>query len=240
VDEHQHVQPLEEHGIHAEEVGRHQGLSMGSQELPPGQLGSSTGGRHMGAPQDRANRGRGDRAAELEKLASNPEVAPARVLLRHPDDQLPAFLRERRPTSAWAIAISRPALPHEIAVPAEDGLRLNPQSRPGRPWQSLLERRQHHSISRGPLDPLDLTLEHLDLPAKHQHLSLELSLVPPTRGDRVEKQAHERVERSENHGDRWYRLLLRSTGLRPSARSELDGLSAPNRPNNVRVHMFMV
>jgi hypothetical protein len=76
VDEHQHVQPLEEHGIDAEEVGGHQRLSMGSQELLPGQLGSATCGRNMGAPQDRTNRGRGDRVSELEQLASNPKTTP--------------------------------------------------------------------------------------------------------------------------------------------------------------------
>jgi len=50
----------------------------------------------------------------------------------------------------------------------------------------MTEGGQHHPIGRRPLDPLDLALEHLDLAPKYQHLSLELRLVAPARGDRVE------------------------------------------------------
>jgi hypothetical protein len=85
MDEQEHVQPLEEHRVHTEEVGRRQRRGMGSEELLPGQLGSSASGWNVGATQDRTDGGRGDRVAELQQLASNPEVAPPRVLPRHPD-----------------------------------------------------------------------------------------------------------------------------------------------------------
>jgi hypothetical protein len=42
----------------------------------------------------------------------------------------------------------------------------------------------------------------LDLLAKHEHLSLELGLVAPAAGDRVEDDANQQVKRSGSHGDR--------------------------------------
>jgi hypothetical protein len=45
------------------------------------------------------------------------------------------------------------------------------------------------------LNPLDLTLQNLDLTSENQHLSLELGMVAPARDDRVNEDAQERVEK---------------------------------------------
>ena len=37
IDHKQHVQPLQEHGVHGEEVHRQHTLGLGAEELPPGQ-----------------------------------------------------------------------------------------------------------------------------------------------------------------------------------------------------------
>jgi hypothetical protein len=37
LDHEQHVQPLQEHGVHGEEVHRQHTLGLGVEELPPGQ-----------------------------------------------------------------------------------------------------------------------------------------------------------------------------------------------------------
>jgi hypothetical protein len=39
LDEHQHVQPLEQGGFHYQEVAGDDRVSLGSQELPPGRAG---------------------------------------------------------------------------------------------------------------------------------------------------------------------------------------------------------
>jgi hypothetical protein len=72
-------------------------------------------------------------------------------------------------------------------MPSQDGHGLYPQGRPGRPRQPITQGGQYHPIGRCPLDPLDLALEHLDLAPKRQNLSLELGLVAPARGNRVEE-----------------------------------------------------
>jgi hypothetical protein len=35
LDEHQHVQPLQQHGVHVQEINREDSGSLGMQELPP-------------------------------------------------------------------------------------------------------------------------------------------------------------------------------------------------------------
>jgi len=87
-------------------------------------------------------------------------------------------------------------------MPSQDSLGLYPQSCPGRSRQAITKSGQYHPIGRRPFDPLDLALEHLDLAPKHQHLSLEFRLVAPARGDRVEEDSQDRVQRRSDHGQR--------------------------------------
>jgi len=87
-------------------------------------------------------------------------------------------------------------------MPSQDGLGLEQQSRPGRWRQPIAESNQHDPIGRCPPDSLDLALENLHLAPKRQHHSLELGLVASARRNRVEEDAHERVEQPWDHGDR--------------------------------------
>src|SRR5713226_4402316 len=95
------VEPLEEDCVDAEEVRRHQGLGMGSQELFPGQPRSATSRWDAGGEEHRSDRGRRHAVAELQKLSANPEVAPAGILARHAQDQLATAFRCRRPPAPW-------------------------------------------------------------------------------------------------------------------------------------------
>jgi hypothetical protein len=87
-------------------------------------------------------------------------------------------------------------------MPSQDGLGLYPQSCPRSSRQAITKGGQHHPIGRRPLDPLDLTLEDLDLAPKRQYLSLKPRLVALARGDRVEEDSQDRVQRRSDHGQR--------------------------------------
>ena len=89
-----------------------------------------------------------------------------------------------------------------VHVPSQDGIGLDRQSRPGRSRQPIAESSQHDPIGRCPPDSLDLALENLHLAPKRRHFSLELCLVALARRNRVEEDAHERVEQPGEHGDR--------------------------------------
>src|SRR5450759_237207 len=67
----------------------------------------------------------------------------------------------------------------------------NQQGSPGRARQPLPQSGQDHPITRLPSDALDLSLEHLNLPAQRQHLDPQLGLVAVARCDRVEYDADE-------------------------------------------------
>jgi hypothetical protein len=87
-------------------------------------------------------------------------------------------------------------------MPSRDGLGLYPQSCPRSSRQAITKGGQHHPIGWRPLDPLDLTLEDLDLAPKRQYLSPKLHLVALARGDRVEEDSQDRVQPRSDHGQR--------------------------------------
>jgi hypothetical protein len=118
-DEHQHVQPLEQHRFHHQEVAHDDRVSLGCQELPPGW--SSPAGRRLDARgvQDLSYRGRRDHVPQPRQLTLDPPVAPGQVLPRHPDDQRLDRGPGGRPF--WpAPAGAVPLAGDEVPVPAQD------------------------------------------------------------------------------------------------------------------------
>jgi len=59
-------------------------------------------------------------------------------------------------------------------VPAENRLRPDQQSCPGRSGKALAKGGHDHPIARTPAHPLDLSLQNLRLAAQGQHLALKL------------------------------------------------------------------
>jgi hypothetical protein len=76
LDEHQHVQPLQQHRSTTQKVARDDRAGLGCQELPPGW--PSPAGRKLDARgmQDLPHRGRGDRMPEPRQLTLDSPVAP--------------------------------------------------------------------------------------------------------------------------------------------------------------------
>jgi hypothetical protein len=85
----QHVDPLQgERAVDVEEVDRERARGLRTQELPP--TGVTVPQRRWWdavALQDPPDRRSAHAVAELEQLALDPLVAPARVLPRHPHHQ---------------------------------------------------------------------------------------------------------------------------------------------------------
>jgi hypothetical protein len=85
LDEHQHVYPLQQHGVHVQETDREDPGGLGAQELPPRRAGPA--GRRIDArsTQDLPHGGRRDGDAELHELAVDAPVSPQRILPRQAD-----------------------------------------------------------------------------------------------------------------------------------------------------------
>jgi hypothetical protein len=101
-------------------------------------------------------------------------------------------------------------------MPSQDGLGLYPQSCPGRSRQAITDGGQHHPIGGRPFDPLDLTLEHLDLAPQHQHLSLKFRPVSLARRDRVEEDSQDQSVAATTARDTNGTTPTVSGGVKPS------------------------
>jgi hypothetical protein len=80
LDEHHDIQPVEQHGVHVQEIDCEDPGGLGMEELPPGR--ACPAGRRIDARgvQDLPHRGRRDCHAELGQLAVDPAVSPQRIL----------------------------------------------------------------------------------------------------------------------------------------------------------------
>jgi hypothetical protein len=82
LDEEQHVQPLQEHGVHGEEVADHDAGCLAPEERPPGRGSGSSTRRRLEAvgAQNPGDGAGGDPAAKPQQLPADALVAPAWVL----------------------------------------------------------------------------------------------------------------------------------------------------------------
>lgn len=115
--------------------------------------------------------------------------------------QLSTPLGEPGPASARPFPIGGPPPPHQVAMPPKHRLGSNQDGCPGRPGESLTQSREDHAIRRAPSDPLDLSLQHLNLSPQDQHLRLELGLLLPAGDSYVQHEADQRIEHSSGHGE---------------------------------------
>ena len=117
LDEHEHVEPAEEEGVHGEEVGGQDVRRLRAQEVAPAHAEPPAGGIEPGPGEDAADRGGRDPDVETLKLALDPQVSPAGVLPRQPKDQRDDVGLDRRaPATPPRI---RPAPSDQPAVPAQ-------------------------------------------------------------------------------------------------------------------------
>jgi hypothetical protein len=126
LDEHEHVQPAEEHRVHRDEVARHDACGLRLEEVPPALGGSPRRRRHPRSHQHLPRRAWRDLDAEPGELTLDPAVAPGRVLSGQTNDQLPYLAVERRTTRA-PVLVGPPAS-DGVAVPSAHRLGPNEQT----------------------------------------------------------------------------------------------------------------
>jgi hypothetical protein len=83
-------------------------------------------------------------------------------------------LVEPRPTDTTAPAECRPLFAHQIAVPAQNRLRLN-QPAESLPLNQAVEGGDDRAISRPQRRPLDLTPEHAQLVGEQEQFRVRVS-----------------------------------------------------------------
>jgi hypothetical protein len=156
-------------------------------ELPPAQALSPGWRLDLVAAEHVPDAARRQGHAESDELAVDALVAPARVLGRQAQDELPRLSRERRPAGTpMGIA---PAAPNELAMSAKKRRRLDEERLPARSRQRLAERRQQSTIGRPQALPRDLTPQHLQLMPKNEDLHLFRPLAATAQDQQLEQAA---------------------------------------------------
>jgi hypothetical protein len=82
LDEHQDIQPPQQHGVHVQEIDCDDPGGLDMKKLTPARARPARRRIDARSPQDLPHRGRRDRHAELGQLAMDPAVSPQRILLR--------------------------------------------------------------------------------------------------------------------------------------------------------------
>jgi len=115
-------------------------------------------------------RGRGDLDAGSLEFADDPLVAPVRILVGEAEDHRPQRRCERRPTRR-PVRVP-PAAGHELAVPAQQCVRLHRKRRPRGPGQRAAQGRQQRTICLGQLRPRGLAAKDGEFVAQDEDLQL--------------------------------------------------------------------
>jgi hypothetical protein len=148
----QHVQPLQgERAVDVEEVDREHAGGLGAQELSPAGVGVSD--RRWWDPvtlQDPPDCRGADAVAELEQLAPNPHVPPARVLPRHAHHQDDQSVVDRWPSGLVRVC---PSSADETAMPAQNRVQGDQAVAPQCPRQPPHECGEHGPVRPVPAGP---------------------------------------------------------------------------------------
>ena len=157
------------------------------------------------APQEIANRGRGDSMTQPADLARDALVAPPRVLAGESKDQLANLGRQSIPSrSPRPTTEDGPTPADKSSVPTDDCFRPDDQLRPGIALNAAQERGQDEPIARPEARLADLPFEDPKLMPEDQEFSLAIVCrTTPTGGDQdVDHDSKAGVEERGEQG-RW-------------------------------------
>src|SRR5215207_825254 len=144
LDEEQHIERPQPHGLDGEEVACDHSPPLCSEELTPGGAVPPRRRPQAGTPKDPTDGGRAHADAELTKLALNPDAPPPRVLLAEARDQVDGLRTQRRP--AGTSPTVGPLPPHELTMPAKQGLRRDHERGPSVAGQRPARRGEERPI----------------------------------------------------------------------------------------------
>src|SRR5436190_681365 len=169
------------------------------------------------------------RKPSLASSATDPPMAPARILPQEPQHQLPNLCRQARP-STLAYRLS-PFPTNERLMPAQKRPRSHQEHASRRARQVTRRGRQQCPINRPEFWSHDLPAQDLELVAQHQQLDVFHMQSPTATNKRAEQRPHGKVEKRENHAADTPSprpTELRHEYWRPSGVVRMSVLAAPS------------
>jgi hypothetical protein len=190
LDEHQDIQPFQQHGIHVQEAGRDHPGGLGGKELPPGRARAARCRIDARGTEDFPDGGWRNRHAELGQLAVDPPVSPQRVLLRQADGEAGDAAACRRAAGLAALLVSyfpAASLRYQASsVTGVTGEHLGPA--PAR--DELRQRGESCPVGWLVPHPAGMPAQHHVLMPEHQQLSI---LRPVARNTRTARPSTRQV-----------------------------------------------
>ena len=174
------------------ETGAEHALRLGAQELRPAGADPTRRRAEARDAQHGCDHGRRDVDSELQQLALDAHIAPARVLPRQPEDQ-PARLGRKRRTTRPAAAPSAIAL-QQRPVPAAQRLRTDRKARPPLGRKQPARRSKQRTVSGPVLRPPPSAPQDRELVAQNHDLKLALT---PTASKQTNETAEEPVQQTD-------------------------------------------
>ena len=165
----QHVEPVQQHRVDAEEVGGEDAVCLGGEDLSPGGAAAARCGVDAGSLQDRAHGAGRKLVAEPGEFAVDPPVAPGWVLRGQAQDQR-AQLGCCGVAFGAAVSGLSPASDHQVSVPPHDRAGGDDSMQAASLEQQPGQRCEDCSVGPGQSRPTDLAAEHGDLAPEHQDL----------------------------------------------------------------------
>ena len=172
LDEHQDVQPFQQHGVDVQEVDCEDSGGLGAQELPPGRARAARRRADARSSQDLIDGGRRDRDAELGQLAVDPAVAPQRIFFCQANDKAGDAADCWRaaglaPPARVVLSRSQPAVPGQ-----QRRWRHRKDPGPALAGYQPRQRGEPHSVGGLVPYPPGVPAQHRVLVPEHQQFSL--------------------------------------------------------------------
>ena len=198
LNEEQHVQAAEQHGINVEEISCKDRLGLGFQERPPGLPGPSVRGVDAGILEDLPHGRRRQLVAQADQLAVDAPVPPARVVPGHLQHQRPDGLGCPGRPRAQRRWVQRRRMRSACQRSRVRGETIRRSWRSWLPGSSRASG-QHRAVCPGQSLGLDLPLEHGDLVAQDQDLGVLGAVRAGEQGKPAEHAQYCEVGESHRH-----------------------------------------
>jgi hypothetical protein len=178
LDHEEHVELLQRHGVHREEVRGQHALCLSGQELSPGRAAPWSRSETVLA-QDPPHRAGRDADPELSQLALDADTAPAPVLPTQTNDEVDELVTHRRSARTSLSSPAPPLVLGRFPVPSQHGLGGDQEGPPPGSREQTAERGEDGSVRRSvPHSRLQLALKDINLVPEHHDLDVLVRLGP--------------------------------------------------------------
>src|SRR5450759_3071912 len=180
-----------------EEIGGHNAFRLGREELGPGRAHSARGWWEAVASQDRSDTRLRHADADLLKLTDDAEISPPGILRCQAADQVDRLFGKGR--TSWSAMRVGPALLDQRAVPAQDRLWAYEERSPAFSRNKTSEEGDECTIGPGEAGTGDLPVQHGQLMAEYQDLSVLGRGIHPMDANDLNDASEETVEKGQGH-----------------------------------------